>query len=102
VSKHKEKTPAPLADWELVIDQGAIPARVEVLPQTRWKRDERDHYTFRDSKGVLAEFAPGGVLSVRRLDEAPADPGPIEVGKQREARRLQQPAGWSDPLEAGK
>lgn len=81
MSKRSKESKSRLADWELVIDQGAIPARVEVLPQTCWKRDDRDYYTFRDGQGIVAEFAPGFVLSVRRLDESPADPGPIATGR---------------------
>ena len=75
MSKRKEKKPAPLADWELVIDRGeSFPARVETLEQTRWKRGSGGYYTFRDREGIVAEFAPGLVWSVRRLPAAAADP----------------------------
>ena len=79
--RSKEKKPA-LADWEVVIDRGeTIPARVETLAQTRWKRDGRDFYTFSDSEGVVAEFAPGIVLSVRRLPTLVPDPHARALGR---------------------
>ena len=70
MSKRKEKTPT-LADWELVIDRGPDnPPGTETVQQARWRRDERGYHTFRDHEGVVAEFVPGVVRSVRRVEPA--------------------------------
>ena len=95
--RSKEKKPA-LADWDVVLTfyDGA---KVSV-PASRWRRDEAGGYTFTDKDGVVADFAPGFVVYVHRVEpaEVPAqkaltedetrqsgyeagDPGPIEVGK---------------------
>jgi hypothetical protein len=71
VSKHgKEKTQAPLADWEVVIDRlgGSedMPA-VHVVPASRHWREKSGWHVFTDDEGLAAEFAPGAVLSVTRL-----------------------------------
>ena len=72
MSKHKEKTPAPLADWEvtLSITEG-VASGWHHFPASRWKRTGKKGccwYTFTDEQGVVAEFPPGVVLSVIRKD----------------------------------
>ena len=45
MSKRKEKTPAPLADWVVSLyDGGQVP-----VPQARMERDKHGGYTFTDS-----------------------------------------------------
>ena len=74
MSKHKESKPAPLADWDVSLDRGEYnPAAGHRIPQARWKRTDPGWYTFSDDEGVVAEFAPGTVLSVTRLVPPPPD-----------------------------
>lgn len=70
MSKRKEKTPAPLADWVVSLyDGGQVP-----VPQARMERDKHGGYTFTDRVGPLHDFAPGIAAHVRRVDAAPAPP----------------------------
>ncbi len=81
MSKHKESKPR-LADWEARVALGVDGlVQTQEFPGTRWERDDRGFYTFRDHEGIVAEFAPGGVLSVRRAGGVPADPGPVAIGR---------------------
>ena len=77
MSKRKEKKPARVADWEVTTSYAD--GRVTV-PSAWWTRDRQGGYTFSDTAGVVRDFAPGTVAYVRRVDEAAADPGPIEMG----------------------
>ena len=69
--RSKENKPA-LADWQVSLDRGEYsPSRIEVIPQSWWKRTKPGWYTFCDEQGTAAEFAPGTVLGVRRVDARP-------------------------------
>ena len=103
MSKRKEKTPAPLADWEVSLANAeGLASGWHHIPASRWKRTAPGWYTFTDEQGVVAEFPPGVVLSVlrkeptvvihppgldavkelgRSLASRGADPGPIETGR---------------------
>jgi hypothetical protein len=76
LSGKKEKPPV-LADWEVTLtyEGGKMP-----VPASSWRRDKSGGYTFRGAAGIVADFAPGVVLHVRRVD-APAGPGPAGAGK---------------------
>lgn len=68
MSKRSKESKPRFADWEVTTDAGEDnPPSVQDFPQSRWKRDGRGWYTFRDAEGTAAEFAPGTVLSVRRV-----------------------------------
>ena len=62
MSKHKEKTPAPLADWEVAMsyEHGSV-----TVTQARWKRDEMGGYTFTGKDGPSWDFAPAVVAGYR-------------------------------------
>ncbi|HUK71379.1 MAG TPA: hypothetical protein VLW50_21870 [Streptosporangiaceae bacterium] len=69
MSKHKEKTRSPLADWEVSLGgpEGTVTGWHHI-PASRWKRTAPGWYTFTDEQGVVAEFPPGVVLSVVRKE----------------------------------
>ena len=72
MSKHKESKLAPLADWEVSLSNAeGVATGWHKFPASRWKRTGKKgccFYTFTDDQGVVAEFAPGVVLSVIRKD----------------------------------
>ena len=72
MSKHKEKTPAPLADWDVSLANAeGYAGGWHHFPAARWKRTGKKgccFYTFTDEQGVVAEFPPGVVLSIIRKE----------------------------------
>ena len=72
MSKHKEKTQAPLADWDVSLANAeGYAGGWHHFPASRWKRTGKKgccFYTFTDEQGVVAEFPPGVVLSVLRKE----------------------------------
>lgn len=67
--RSKEKTQAPLADWQVTDTTGGYGSPVtELVRQARWKRDDADWVIFRDEQGIVATYAPGAVLSIIRKD----------------------------------
>ena len=93
MSKHKENTPAPLADWEVSLSNAeGVASGWHRIPASRWKRTGKKGccwYTFTDEQGIVAEFAPGVVLSVIRKEPPvvvhpsgwPAGPGLEDMEK---------------------
>jgi hypothetical protein len=66
VSKnHREARKPELADWKLIAPSAG--GQVTVA-RARMERDEHGGYTFTDDNGVVADYAPGTVLSVTRKD----------------------------------
>ena len=112
MSKHKEKTPAPLADWQVTDTSGAHGSpQAELIRQARWKRDRADWVIFRDEQGVVAAYAPPTVLSIIRKEPpvvvhppASAPAGEKLSGKELGAaiRRASPPAGGSGQIETGR
>ena len=76
MSKRSKGSKSRLNDWEVTADAGEDnPPQVQDFPESWWKRDKRGWSTFRDVKGLAAEFAPGVVLKVRRLEVVPSGAG---------------------------
>ena len=80
MSKRSKGSNSRLNDWEVTTDAGEDnPPQHQDFPESWWKRDKRGWYTFRDAKGIAAEFAPGVVLKVRRLEVVLPDDR-LEIG----------------------
>ena len=94
MSKRSKGSNSRLNDWEVTTDAGEDnPPQHQDFPESWWKRDKRGWYTFRDAKGIAAEFAPGVVLRVRRLEVVPSAAG---LALDAEAARAALPHRASD------
>ena len=94
MSKRSKESKSRFADWEVTTDAGEDnPPSVQDFPQCWWDRCKRGWYTFRDAKGIAAEFAPGVVLKVRRLEVVPSAAG---LALDAEAARAALPHRASD------
>ena len=104
VKASKEKTQAPLADWDVSLSNAeGVASGWHHFPASRWKRTGKKGccwYTFTDEQGVVAEFPPGVVLSVIRK-EPPVVVHPPDGARPARCwtgRNSRPPSGAASPL----